>query len=107
VWFDVAGSVANWVTTCRNLRSIKQRTEDAAEFWLAQAEAGRRFGVSGGRLTTLLSTLSGVHGSAQRNTEVPRKKLVEELERHSNLVATNEFQGTELRRDVSIDLSAT
>lgn len=58
----------------------------------------------GRRLTTVLSTLSGVHGSAQRNTEVPRKKLVEELARRSNLVATNEFKGSELRRDIAIDL---
>ncbi len=56
------------------------------------------------RLTTLLSTLPGVHGSAQRNTEVPRKKLVEELAKESHLVATNKFKRGQLREDVVVEL---
>jgi hypothetical protein len=57
-----------------------------------------------GRLITLLSTLAGVHGSTQRNTEVPRRKLVEELTRYSKCVATNDFKAKERYQDVVVDL---
>lgn len=40
------------------------------------------------RLCTLLSTMASKHGSQDRGTEVPRKKLVDELERQSNLLST-------------------
>ena len=38
-----------------------------------------------GRLVTMLSTAADKHGSVARNTEVPRRVLVEELERASSL----------------------
>ena len=37
------------------------------------------------RLKTLVSTLSGKHGSATRKTEVPRKLLIDELTKMSDL----------------------
>lgn len=40
------------------------------------------------RLKTFLSTRTGKHGSAQRGTEVPRAKLMKELEEHSRLFTT-------------------
>jgi hypothetical protein len=62
-----------------------------------------RTGNDGERLTTILSTLPGVHGSAQRGTEVPRKKLVEELADQSKLIATHEFKGGQSREDVVVE----
>ena len=41
-----------------------------------------------GRLTTLLSTRAGLHGSYADGTEVPRGLLVDALKRESNLVST-------------------
>jgi hypothetical protein len=40
------------------------------------------------RLTTLLSTLPGKHGDRLLGTEVPRVKLLEELERQTRLLST-------------------
>ena len=40
------------------------------------------------RLQTLMSTMAGKHGSDDRGTEVPRKKLVAELEKQSALFST-------------------
>jgi hypothetical protein len=41
-----------------------------------------------GRLTTMVSTLAGKHGSVDRGTEVPRKVLVAELDRMSDFHTT-------------------
>jgi hypothetical protein len=38
-----------------------------------------------GRLTTMVSTVAGKHGSVDRGTEVPRKTLLAELAAHSDL----------------------
>ncbi|MBX7540324.1 hypothetical protein [Qipengyuania sphaerica] len=48
------------------------------------------------RLTTLLSTLDGKHGHVERKTEVPRRTLVNALEKSSNLVHTQELPGVPL-----------
>jgi hypothetical protein len=40
---------------------------------------------SPGRLTTMVSTAAGKHGSEKRGTEVPRKVLIEELTKMSDL----------------------
>jgi hypothetical protein len=42
------------------------------------------------RLTTLISTLRGKHGQIDRGTEVPREKLVDELQANSNCVSTDD-----------------
>lgn len=42
-----------------------------------------------GRLTTVLSTMPGKHGSEQSKTEVPRSTLLTELKQHSELHATH------------------
>jgi hypothetical protein len=42
------------------------------------------------RLTTLLSTLPGKHGDTLRGTEVPRRTLLTELRKNSNLYSTDE-----------------
>ena len=44
-----------------------------------------------GRLISMLSTAPHVHGHADRRTEVPREKLVKELDRKSDLVDTSAF----------------
>lgn len=45
-----------------------------------------------GRLETLCSTKSGKHGSAAAGTEVPRKVLVQELEKNSDFDSTENFK---------------
>jgi len=42
-----------------------------------------------GRLTTVLSTMPGKHGSEQSKTEVPRSTLLMELKQHSELHSTH------------------
>jgi hypothetical protein len=44
------------------------------------------------RLHTVLSTMSGKHGNASQRTEVPRKTLVEELEKSSDLKSTQDLK---------------
>jgi hypothetical protein len=57
------------------------------------------------RLATLVSTLSGKHGSAARKTEVPRKVLIEELKRMSSLSNTQTLRSRkQFWVDVDIDL---
>jgi hypothetical protein len=53
----------------------------------------RRSKRKNGIMHSLLSTLEGVHGSAERRTEVPRTRLVEELEKETQLVSTLGFGG--------------
>lgn len=53
-------------------------------------------------LTSLMSTLAGVHGE---KNEVPRKKLVTELKEKSTLVSTQDFASGELRRETVIDFA--
>ena len=55
------------------------------------------------RLVTLLSTEAGKHGDARRGTEVPRRKLVDELASQSQLINTEDFQG-KLFQDVELTL---
>ena len=45
-----------------------------------------------GGLVTMLSTRDGVHGQAERGTEVPRYTLVEKLARQSHLLDTRELR---------------
>ncbi|MCA9488367.1 MAG: hypothetical protein KC621_00545 [Myxococcales bacterium] len=49
-----------------------------------------RRGADEGRLVTALSTLKGVHGSVQRRTEVPRRRLVDALRHESVLHRTDD-----------------
>jgi len=57
-----------------------------------------------GRLKTFMSTRKGKHGSTKRGTEVPRRPLVEALERDSTLVTTTDLKGKEgfVREDVIV-----
>ncbi len=43
------------------------------------------------RLQTVLSTKGGVHGSEDRDSEVPRRTLVDELKKKSHLTTTEDF----------------
>jgi hypothetical protein len=53
----------------------------------------RRRGAPGPqRLRTVLSTMANKHGSEERGTEVPRKKLVAELKARSDLFSTQELK---------------
>lgn len=57
------------------------------------------------RLTSVLSTKHGKHGSESKGTEVPRKPLVTELDAKSNLVSTETLPSGALYREVRISLS--
>jgi hypothetical protein len=70
----------------------------------------RRFAKKGpkgtpGRLTSVMSTKGGKHGSKGKGTEVPRKPLVDELDLRSTLVSTESLPDGELYRKVEIDLA--
>jgi hypothetical protein len=52
------------------------------------------------RLQTVLSTKHGVHGSESRDSEVPRRTLVDELKKKSHLTTTEEF-GSDLFRSTT------
>ena len=57
-----------------------------------------------GRLTTMVSTAKGKHGSDDRGTEVPRKPLIEALTQHSHLYDTEAITSTkEFWNDVEFD----
>jgi hypothetical protein len=56
-----------------------------------------------GVLQTLCSTKFGKHGSVRSGTEVPRRILLDELEKHSAFASTEEFKAEELWRDYEID----
>ncbi|HYJ22205.1 MAG TPA: hypothetical protein VEW07_09305 [Solirubrobacterales bacterium] len=57
------------------------------------------------RLATMVSTAAGKHGSAARGTEVPRKVLIDELERMSDLRNTQSLKSRELFwNDVELEL---
>ena len=60
-----------------------------------------------GRLRTVMSTLGGKHGKASRGTEVPRSKLVDELEAKSDLATTQTLRSVvTFWREVEIDFPA-
>ena len=55
------------------------------------------------RLRSLMSTMPGKHGKAERKTEVPRETLVAELQKESNLFSTDrDLAPTDLCRDIEI-----
>ena len=57
------------------------------------------------RLTTMVSTAAGKHGSPSRGTEVPRKVLIEELEKMSDLSNTQALKDRDVFwNDVEFDL---
>ena len=51
------------------------------------------------RLLSILSTRPGTHGSEPAHTEVPRRTLVETLERESNLFCTQNLAKTQMYRE--------
>lgn len=69
-----------------------------------------RFSKRGGmavknRLTSVLSTRHGKHGSDEKNTEVPRRTLVAELDAQSNLYSTERLDSGALYQTIEINLS--
>lgn len=56
------------------------------------------------RLTSVLSTMHGKHGSEERHTEVPRRTLVAELEAQSKLYTTEQAPPGQLYQVVEINL---
>jgi hypothetical protein len=68
------------------------------------------FGHKGGkdlpeRLATMVSTLSGKHGSVSRRTEVPRRALIDELKAQSDLLNTQSLTKSSLWwLDLDLDL---
>ncbi|HSS49200.1 MAG TPA: MBL fold metallo-hydrolase [Thermoanaerobaculia bacterium] len=55
-----------------------------------------------GRLRTIMSTMAGQHGSTYRQTEVPRRTLVEELKSHSEHFSTQHLRGKTFFKDFEI-----
>lgn len=55
------------------------------------------------RLVSLMSTMKGKHGHEDRETEVPRRPLVQALKRESSLRSTHDFKAKELYRDTVMD----
>jgi hypothetical protein len=57
------------------------------------------------RLQTVVSTMAGKHGSTARGTEVPRRKLVDELQKESDFFTTQSLKGKKnLWHDIDLDL---
>lgn len=56
-----------------------------------------------GRLKTMLSTMPGKHGDEGRRTEVPRKSLLEEFTKHSDLHNTHDLPEGQLYAEVVIE----
>jgi hypothetical protein len=55
-----------------------------------------------GRLRSVLSTKAGKHGSVTSNTEVPRRTLVTELKKESDLFNTQDMAKAEVGHDIVI-----
>lgn len=58
------------------------------------------------RLTSVLSTMHGKHGKDEKNTEVPLRTLVAELDAQSTLISTEDLVAPALYQVVELDLSA-
>lgn len=56
------------------------------------------------RLTSVLSTMPGKHGSEANNTEVPRRPLVEELDKETSLHDTDRLAPEQLCDEVILEL---
>jgi hypothetical protein len=68
-------------------------------------EFSRRSAAPGAnRLRTLMSTMGGHHGHEHRNTEVPRRTLVEALDRETTLLNTERMAAGKLFEPMEIDV---
>lgn len=56
------------------------------------------------RFVSLLSTMPGKHGSTVRETEVPRRTLVQALKKASRIVETTKFKAGELSHEHTVRL---
>ena len=56
------------------------------------------------RLTTVMSTMAGKHGSTSRSTEVPREKLVSALKSQSKHHSTQQLKGGTFFEDIEIEI---
>lgn len=57
-----------------------------------------------GRMKSLLSTLHGVHGHEESDTEVPRERLVNALKKNTELLMTESYKSSELSRLVKFGI---
>lgn len=57
-----------------------------------------------GRLTTVMVTMAGKHGSSVRGTEVPRGKLVSALASQSTHHSTQQLKGGTFYENITIDI---
>lgn len=55
------------------------------------------------RMTSVLSTMAGKHGSEEKRTEVPRRTLVDELKHETHFHSTQEMPTSDLFTQVRID----
>jgi hypothetical protein len=127
--FDIGGTkllfpgdaqIENWryaLFQAPNSADIKKELTDAALYKVGHhgslngtpktlwfAFKGRQPPNTPGRLKTLISTLGGKHGKASRGTEVPRGKLMDELEAQSDLTTTQTLRSKQTWwRKVEID----
>jgi len=53
-----------------------------------------------------MSTMEGKHGSVYSQTEVPRDKLVHELQRKSDLFTTQQLKGKDFFHDTVVKFQA-
>ncbi len=65
--------------------------------------ARKREQAAPGRLQTVLSSKPGKHGSVQSNTEVPRRTLVAELQKESDLFSTQDLPKAEICKEFEFD----
>ena len=56
------------------------------------------------RLTSVMSTLHGVHGDSDAKTEVPRMSLVEALKNSSDLHSTEDLEAGRLYDEITFEL---
>ena len=56
------------------------------------------------RLRTVMSTMAGKHGSVERDTEVPRRKLVDALKAETEFFSTQELKTGQLKKVITLAL---
>jgi Metallo-beta-lactamase superfamily len=74
--------------------------------WNSFAKKGDTAG-DPGRLKTVLSTMKGKHGSDKEGTEVPRRTLLDELTKHSELHSTEQLAHGVLYQEVTLELTSS
>ncbi|MEO5721129.1 MAG: hypothetical protein ABIR71_06635 [Chthoniobacterales bacterium] len=56
------------------------------------------------RLRTVMSTMAGKHGSVERDSEVPRRKLVDALKAETEFFSTQDLKAGQLKKVMTLAL---